>query len=71
MNDRVSETYGVNNDLGVTTDDDEQGVETPSTEIDMSSEQLIELESRINPLGESDDVGADLFIHLVQSFTGN
>ena len=72
--DTVPEMYGVDNDLGVSTDDDEQGVEIPSTEIDMSSEQLSELESRVNPLGESDDFGADLFIqtvHLVQSFTGN
>ena len=72
--DSVSENYGIDNGLGVSMDSDEQGVEIPPTEIDLSSEQVSELESRINPLGESDDFGADHFIqtlHLVQLFTGN
>ena len=72
--DSVSETYGVENDLGVSTEDDEQGVEIPSTEIDISSKHVSELESQVNPLSESDDFGADLFIqtlHLMQSYTGN
>ena len=65
----VSETYGVDSDLGVTSDgadEDPEGVEVPATELDISSEQMSELQATINPVGESEDFGIDLFVQTLE-----
>jgi hypothetical protein len=71
--DSVPETYGIDSDLGVSDDeDDTEGVEIPPTELDLSSENISELQSSVNPLSESDDFGVDLFmqtLQIVQAFT--
>ena len=54
--------YGVDSDLGVTGDEDPEGVEVLATELDTSFEQMTELQSTVNPLGESEDFGIDLVI---------
>lgn len=71
--DTVTETYGVDSDLGVTSDetDDEEGVEVPATDLDISPEQISELQSTVDPLGESEEFGVDLFmqtVEILQSF---
>lgn len=46
----VPETYGVVNDPLNLDDSDDDSIEIPPTELDISSEQLQQLESTINPL---------------------
>ena len=72
--DAVPDAYGVDHDLGISVDDadNEERVEIPSTEIEISQEQVSELESRVNPLDESDNFGVDLFtqtLQFIQSLT--
>ena len=71
--DSVPETYGIDSDLGVSGDeDDAEGVEIPPTEIDLSSENISELQSTVNPLSDSDGFGVDLFmqtLQIVETFT--
>ena len=65
--DTVTETYGVDSDLGVTgdeADEDPEGVEVPATKLDISSEQITKLQSTVNPLGESENFGINLFIQV-------
>ena len=57
--DQVSHNYGVEED-GVTPYDDD-GVEVPPCRIDLSEDQLEELKETVDPLGDSDDFGIDLF----------
>ena len=65
--DSVPETYGIDSDLGVSGDeDDAEGVVIPPTEIDLSSENIGELQSRVNPLSDSDEFGVDLFMQILQ-----
>ena len=69
----VTETYGVDSGLGVTSDetDDEEGVEIPATELDILPEQISELQSTVDPLGESEEFGVDLLmetVEILQSF---
>ena len=70
----VSETYGVDSDLGVLEDDADEnleGVEVPATELDISAEQLAELQSTVDPLGQSEGFGINLFmqtVEMLQSF---
>ena len=60
--------HGINSDLGVSGDkDDAEGVEIPPTEIDLSSEKISELQSRVNPLSDSDEFGVDLFMQTLQN----
>ena len=47
--------------------DDAEGVEIPPTEIDLSSENISELQSRVNPLSDSDEFGVDLFVQTLQN----
>jgi len=71
--DRVPEMYGIDYDLGVSiaTDEDDEGVEIPPTDLGLSEEQITELQSTVNPLDESQDFGVDLYIatkELILSF---
>ena len=60
--DSVPETYGIDSDLGVSgnDEDDEEGVEIPPTELNLSPENISELQSIVNPLSESEKFGVDL-----------
>ena len=68
--DTVAESYGVDSDLGVADDpeanEDPEGVEVPATELDISPEQTTELQSTVNPLGESDNFGIDIFMQTLE-----
>ena len=71
--DSVPETYDIDSDIGVSDDeDDEEGVEVPPTELNLSPENISELQSRVNPLSESEEFGVDLFmqtLQILQAFT--
>ena len=68
--DTVAESYGVDSDLGVADDpeanEDPEGVEVPATELDISPEQTTELQSTVNPLGESDNFAIDIFMQTLE-----
>lgn len=72
--DSVPETYGIDSDLGVpdNDEDDEEGVEVLPTELDLSPENITELQSSVNPLSESEEYGVDLLmqtLQIIQAFT--
>ena len=73
--DAVPETYGIDSDLGVSHGDeegDEEGVEVPTTNLNLSHEDMDALQSSVNPLDESEEFGVDLFLQtleILQSFT--
>ena len=65
--DSVPETYGIDSDFGVSGDEhDAEGVEIPPTKRDLLSENIIELQSRVNLLSDSDEFGVDLFMQTLQ-----
>ena len=67
------ETYGIDGDLTVPDDeDDEEGVEVPPTELDLSPDNISELQSIVDPLSESEEFGIDLFmqtLQIIEAFT--
>lgn len=72
--DHVTEAYGIDNsgDSVMSDEDDEiEGVEVPPTDLDLSDEQIAELQSDVSPLSESSDFGVDLYLQakdLIISF---
>ena len=72
--DNVPESYGSHDSEETSSDENEdsgQEIEVPQTRINISDEDFSQLCSNINPLDESDDFGADLFmstLELLQSF---
>ena len=71
--DSVPEMYGIDGDVTVPDDeDDEEGVEVPPTELDLSPDNISELQSIVDPLSESEEFGIDLFmqtLQIVETFT--
>ena len=58
--------YGIDSDLGVPDcGEDEEGVEVPPTELDLSPENISELQSIVNPLSECEEFGIDLFMQTL------
>ena len=71
----VTDTYGVDGSgLGesiVSDEDDDEGVEVPSTNLGLTDEQIAELQSVVDPLSESSEFGVDLYfraLDLIISF---
>ena len=66
--DQVTDNYGIDSDLGVSiaSDEDDEGVEVPQTELEISDDQIAELQSLVNPLEESLEFGVDLYLRVLQ-----
>ena len=64
----VNELYGVENNVMVNSDDedDDEGVEIPSVNISLSNEQIGQLQSTVNPLATSPEFGIDLFMQTLE-----
>ena len=58
--DRVMDNYGIEED-GVTPYDDDEGVEVPRCQLDLSEDQLEELKETVDPLSDSDNFGIELY----------
>ena len=56
----ILEDYGAEEGV-LDNDDDDNGVLIPATRVQLSDEHLSELRESINPLGDSDDFGIDLY----------
>lgn len=66
---QVPNSYGIYKDLPLV--EDEEGVLVPPTDFSLTDEQLDELQRRVNPLSESENMGIDLYIltvDTIQSF---
>ena len=66
--DQVTDNYGIDSDFGVSiaSDEDDEGVEVPQTELEISDDQIAELQSLVNPLEESLEFGVDLYLRVLQ-----
>ena len=66
--DMVPDVYGVDNeDVGVpSTSDDDEGMEIPPVNFDLSDVHMDELRSTIDPLSNSDDFGVDLYLQVLE-----
>ena len=63
----VPETYGIDSDLGISIPSDEDNrVEVPETNLDISDDQMAQLQSAIDPLSESHEFGVDLFLQTLE-----
>lgn len=58
--DRVTDNYGVEEE-GVTPYDDDEGVEVPPCQLNLSEDQLEELKETVDPLSDGDDFGIGLY----------
>ena len=69
--DEASELYGIDEGLSLSTEEsDQEGVAVPPNEFSLTNEQLTELQSSVNPLSHSDNMGIDLYvqgIHCIES----
>lgn len=61
----VPEDYGFE-DEGNGPEDDEVGIEVPSIRIELTDDQLSELQTTISPLGVTDDYGVSLYLRTLQ-----
>ena len=62
--DTVLESYGIDEDLGISTSDDDEdaeGVEVPPVDIHLSENQIAGLQSTVDPLSTSVEFGVDLY----------
>lgn len=66
--DQVSDTYGIDNDLGVSiaSDGDDEGVAVPPIELGLSDEHIAVLTAAVDPLSASQEFGVDLYLQAVQ-----
>jgi len=66
----VPKTYGVVNDP-LNSDATDDSIEIPSTELDISNDQLQQLQAEVNQLSNSNEFGVDLYTHtlaIIRSF---
>ena len=57
----VLDTYGIEDTGNVPMNDDEQGIEVPSIDTQISEQQIEALRNLVNPLESSEEFGIDLF----------
>lgn len=64
--------YDVNDDPASLDNDehDEEGVEVLPTQLDLSPDNISELQSVVNSLSESEEFGIDLFMQALQIIQG-
>ena len=63
---QVTEDYGVIEDGLASDESSTEGVPIPRSTIQLSEEQLQQLQNRVNPLEESTDFGVDLYQEVIQ-----
>ena len=63
--DQVPDSYGMTEDLPLA--EDEEGVVVPPTDFSLTDEQLHELQRRVDPLSDSENMGIDLYILTVDT----
>ena len=63
--DHVTEDYGIDKEDS-TIDNSDEGVPIPRSAIHLSEQQYELLQSEIDPLGESNDYGMDIYIRTVE-----
>ena len=61
----VPDTYGID-DEAIATQQESDGVEIPPLRINLSDEQISELQSRVLPLSESNNFGIDLYVRALE-----
>ena len=62
----VPEDYGHVEEGIAPNEDDEGGIEVPPLRIELSENQISELQSNVNPLENSDDYGISLYLRTLQ-----
>ena len=60
----VADDYGTDED-GIANPDSE-GVEIPPSEVQLTKEQVNELQQIVNPLTDCDDMGVDLYLQTLE-----
>ena len=60
----VADDYGTDED-GIANPDNE-GVEIPPSEVQLTEEQVNELQQIVNPLTDCDDMGVDLYLQTLE-----
>ena len=63
--DGVPETYGIDQE-GLSAQAESGGVEIPPIRVNLTSDQLSELQSRVLPLSESNNFGIDLYVRTLE-----
>ena len=61
----VPETYIIDYGYSIPSDEDDR-VEVPETNLDISDDQMAQLHSEIDPLSESHEFGVDLFLQILE-----
>ena len=62
----VPEDYGHEEEGAAPSEDDEGGIEVPPLRIDLTNDQISELQTNVDPLENSDDYGISLYLRTLQ-----
>ena len=62
----VPEDYGYEEEGTAPDEDDEGGIEVPPLSIQLTDDQISELQTSVNPLENSDDYGISLYLRTLQ-----
>ena len=61
FSEEVDDMYGVDDDVAVVDEDDEYTVHVPPNTFMLSTEQVTQLEARVNPMARSETFGIELY----------
>ena len=68
--DIIDDNYGVEED-GLVPEEDDEGVEVPRNTLQLSEQQLSELQEAIDPLADSEDYGISIYTRTVHYLDNN
>ena len=68
--DIIDDNYGVEED-GLVPEEDDEGVEVPRNTLQLSEQQLSELQEAIDPLADSEDYGISVYTRTVHYLDNN